>query len=100
MDFDFRLDHGVAAARCHFVAGITLRSLAPFTWNKSKGETFSLVVKCSCYCAYTNENSDNGNRNATSECAGFFLKRKIIYNLFIVQFFLASHCYRSVGPIY
>ena len=32
----FRLDHGVTKARCLFVAGITLHSLAPFTWNKSK----------------------------------------------------------------
>ena len=35
-----------AVARCLFVAGVKLRSLAPFTWNKSKGETVSLVVKC------------------------------------------------------
>ena len=23
-----------------------------------------MVVKCSCHCAYTNENSDNGNQKA------------------------------------
>ena len=44
VDFDLRLDHRVARARCFFVSGITLRSLAPFTWNKSKKETVCLVV--------------------------------------------------------
>ena len=29
---------------CLSTAGITLRSLALFTWNKSKGETVCLVV--------------------------------------------------------
>lgn len=28
------LDHRVTRARCLFVAGITSRSLAPYTWNK------------------------------------------------------------------
>ena len=29
----------VARTRCLFVSGMTLHSLAPFTWNKSKKET-------------------------------------------------------------
>ena len=47
VDFDLRLDHRVARvarARCFFISGITVRSLAPFTWNKSKKETVCLVV--------------------------------------------------------
>ena len=44
VDFDLRLDHRVARVRCFFVSGITLRSLAPFTWDKSKKETVCLVV--------------------------------------------------------
>ena len=54
-----------------FVKGITLCSLSPLMWNKSKGKTVfnckvvkksSLVVNFDCHCAYTNENSDNGNQ--------------------------------------
>ena len=96
MNFDLRLDHRVAVAWCLFVAGITLRSLAPvITWNKSKRETVclvikwnSLVVKCGCHYAYTNEHSDNGNQKPTSGCDCAFSS------------FLVSHCCRSVGRIY
>lgn len=35
----------VARTRCLFLMGITLRLLAPFTWNKSKNETVCLVIK-------------------------------------------------------
>ena len=43
MDFDLRLDHQVATARCLSVAGVTLRSLVPFMWSKS-GETVRLYT--------------------------------------------------------
>ena len=46
--------------------------LAPFTLNKS-----SLVVKCGCNCAYTNENSDNGNQKPTSECGVSFKQKSL-----------------------
>ena len=65
-DFDFRLRIiEFLQLNCElsplFVVGIKLRSLASFTLNESKGE-ISLVVKCGCHCAYTNETSDNGNQ--------------------------------------
>ena len=41
---DLRLDHRVTTAQCLLVVGITLRSLAPLTWNKSK-KRLCLVVK-------------------------------------------------------
>ena len=43
MDFDLRLNHQVATARCLSVAGVTLRSLIPFMWSKS-GETVRLCT--------------------------------------------------------
>ena len=59
VDFDTRQDHLVAIARCLSVMEITLRTMALFTWNKSKGETVclvvnksTLVVKCGCHCPY------------------------------------------------
>ena len=49
-DFDLKLDHRVTRARCLFVVGTTLRSLAPYTWNKSKK-----VTVFGCKSSLTNE---------------------------------------------
>ena len=58
-----------------------------------------MVVKWSCHCAYTNENSDYGNQKVTSECDVSFKQNspKIILSC---NLFLVSHCYMSVEPIY
>ena len=44
-----------------------------------KDGKLSLVVKCSCHCTHTNENSDNGNQITTSEYG-------VSFKHFIVQF--------------
>ena len=59
----------------------------------------SLVVKCGCHRAYTNENSDNGNQKATLEC-GVSFNPKSPTNILLCNFFLGLYCYRSVEPIY
>ena len=38
----------------------------------NKDGKLTLAVKCGCHCTYTNENSDNGNKKATS-CHKYFL---------------------------
>ena len=65
----------------------------------NKDGKFSLVIKCGCHCAYTNENSDNGNIKKQVQNL-VFLSTKIITITFLFNLFLASHCYRSVEPIY
>ena len=42
----------------------------------NKDGKLRLVVKCGCHCTYTNENSDNGNQKATSECGVSILLNK------------------------
>ena len=50
----------------------------------NKDGKFSLIIKCGCHCAYTNENSDNGNQKAGSEYGVSFNKNR--HNHFVVQF--------------
>ena len=57
-----------------FVAEMSLRSLAPFTWNTAKERPFCLVAKYGRHRAYANENSDNDNQKATSERGVSFKK--------------------------
>ena len=66
----------------------------------NKADEFSLVAKCGCHCAYTKENSDNGNQKATSGYDASFKRKNHLKSFYIAMFFLASHCYRSVKPIY
>ena len=46
-----------------------------------------------------NENSDNGNQKAASEY-GVSFKQKSPTIILLFNLSLASHCYRSVEPIY
>ena len=46
-----------------------------------------------CIVPDTNENSDNGNQKATSSECGVSFKQKSLIAI-------ASHCYRSLEPIY
>ena len=66
----------------------------------NKNGKLSLVVKHDCHCTYTNENCDNGNQKATSEHGVSFEQKSPAIIFFCNLYFLASHCYRSVKPIY
>lgn len=66
----------------------------------NEDDEVSLVVKGGRRCAYTKENSENGNQKATSEY-GVSFKQKWLTIILLCNFlFLASHCFRSVEPSY
>ena len=75
----------------------SLVRLAAVTWNKRRDCLFGCKMRLPG-CAYINENFDNGNQKATSECAVSFKQKSP--TIILLCSCLVPHCCRSEEPTY